>query len=90
MAPEVADTAVSQVVAADAIPEDQWVRYWSKTRNMYADAIAEAQTALWNGPMGVFELAPFAAGTHALAQALADARAISVVGGGGDSAAVSG
>lgn len=89
VAPEVNEAAVSKVVSADAIPEDQMgLDIGPETRELYADAIARAQTALWNGPMGVFELTPFAAGTQSVARALADARTISVVGGGDSAAAV--
>jgi phosphoglycerate kinase len=54
----------------------------------FADAIAEARTVLWNGPMGVFEDPRFAAGTRTVAEAVAEARAFSVVGGGDSAAAV--
>jgi phosphoglycerate kinase len=54
----------------------------------FADAIAEARTVFWNGPMGVFEDPRFAAGTHAVAQAVADAPAFTVVGGGDSAAAL--
>jgi phosphoglycerate kinase len=53
-----------------------------RTVELFREAVAEARTILWNGPMGVFELAPFAAGTMAVANAIADADAFSVVGGG--------
>lgn len=58
------------------------------TRERYAREIAGAGTVFWNGPMGAFELAPFAAGTHAVAQAVADARGLTVVGGGDSAAAL--
>jgi phosphoglycerate kinase len=54
----------------------------------YAQEIAGAGTVFWNGPMGAFELAPFAAGTRAVAQAVADARGTTVVGGGDSAAAL--
>ena len=56
-----------------------------ETASTYADELLGAKTVLWNGPMGVFELAPFAAGTRSIAEAVADCRGYTVVGG-GDSA----
>ncbi|HET9143868.1 phosphoglycerate kinase, partial [Actinophytocola sp.] len=58
------------------------------TVRAFAGALAEAGTVFWNGPMGVFELAPFADGTRGVAQAIADSSAYSVVGGGDSAAAV--
>jgi phosphoglycerate kinase len=58
------------------------------TAERYADEIAQAGTVFWNGPMGAFELAPFAAGTRAVAGAVASARALTVVGGGDSAAAL--
>ena len=54
----------------------------------FTDVIAGAGTVLWNGPMGVFEMAPFAAGTTGVAGAVADSDAFTVVGGGDSLAAV--
>lgn len=59
-----------------------------RTANAYAQAIAEAGTVLWNGPMGAFELEPFAAGTRAVAAAVAAATGTTVVGGGDSVAAL--
>jgi phosphoglycerate kinase len=59
-----------------------------RTARAYGDEIAKAGTVLWNGPMGAFELEPFAAGTQAVAQAVADAPGITVVGGGDSAAAL--
>src|SRR5690606_16327231 len=58
---------------------------------IYADKLADARTVFWNGPMGAFEMAPFAAGTKTLAEALVEATsngALTVVGGGDSAAAV--
>ena len=59
-----------------------------KTRELYADAINGAKTVVWNGPMGVFEMSNFAAGTVAVAKALADLDATTIIGGGDSAAAV--
>jgi phosphoglycerate kinase len=59
-----------------------------RTASSYAAAVAEAGTVFWNGPMGAFELAPFAAGTRAVAEAVAAAPAFTVVGGGDSAAAL--
>lgn len=58
------------------------------TAARFAEVIRDSRTVFWNGPMGVFELAPFAAGTKAVAQALTDVEGLSVVGGGDSAAAV--
>ncbi len=75
--------AESQVVAADAVP-DGWLGLdiGPETREAFADRIAKAKTVFWNGPMGVFEWPRFADGTNAVARAVADANAHTVVGGG--------
>lgn len=59
-----------------------------KTRALYADALKDAKTVVWNGPMGVFEIADYAEGTKAVAQALADIDATTIIGGGDSAAAV--
>ena len=56
-----------------------------ETAGTYADVVTTASTVLWNGPMGIFEMAPFAAGTRTVAEAVADCRGFTVIGG-GDSA----
>ncbi|MDP4147749.1 MAG: phosphoglycerate kinase, partial [Bacillota bacterium] len=59
-----------------------------KTAEVYANAVKEAKTVIWNGPMGVFEFENFAKGTIAVAKAMADADATTVIGGGDSAAAV--
>ena len=59
-----------------------------KTRELFANAVKDAKTVVWNGPMGVFEMPNFAAGTVAVAQALADTNAVTIIGGGDSAAAV--
>ena len=74
-------------VAADAIPADkEGLDIGEKTRELFAEAVKAAKTVVWNGPMGVFENPTLAKGTIAVAQALADSDAVTIVGG-GDSAA---
>jgi phosphoglycerate kinase len=81
--------APHQVVAADAIPVDQvGLDIGPQSAASFADRILGAGTVFWNGPMGVFELAPYADGTRTVAQALADSRAFTVIGGGDTGAAV--
>ncbi|MDF6021781.1 phosphoglycerate kinase [Streptomyces sp. JH34] len=76
-------------VAADAIPADQeGLDIGPATRELYAAKLADAATVFWNGPMGVFEHPDYAQGTKAVAQALVDSQAFSVVGGGDSAAAV--
>ena len=78
---------VDTVVAADAIPDDmEGLDIGEETRKLFADAVKSAKTVVWNGPMGVFENPTLAQGTIAVAQALADSDAVTIVGG-GDSAA---
>ena len=88
-------------VAPDLLPTKPGERNWGiysyfalwigmdigkETCKLYADAVRSAKTVVWNGPMGIFENPVLSAGTIAVAQALADSEAITIVGG-GDSAA---
>lgn len=76
-------------VAADAMPAGQMgLDNGPETNKLYASKLADAATVFWNGPMGVFEHPDFADGTRAVAQALVDSPAFSVVGGGDSAAAV--
>ncbi|CAM5563915.1 Phosphoglycerate kinase OS=Streptomyces alboniger OX=132473 GN=pgk PE=3 SV=1 [Streptomyces alboniger] len=76
-------------VAADAIPADQeGLDIGPETRKLYASKLSDAATVFWNGPMGVFEHPDYAEGTKAVAQALLDSPAFTVVGGGDSAAAV--
>ncbi|AXE25901.1 phosphoglycerate kinase [Streptomyces globosus] len=76
-------------VDADKIPADkEGLDIGPKTRELYASKIADAETVFWNGPVGVFEHPDYAGGTRAIAQALVDSSAFTVVGGGDSAAAV--
>ena len=89
VAKEVSADAPTEVVAVDAIPADEMaLDIGPETRRQFADAVKNAKTVIWNGPMGVAEIAQFAEGTKAVAQALADTDAITIIGGGDSAAAV--
>jgi phosphoglycerate kinase len=81
--------ARTQTVPADAIP-DSWLGLDIGPDSVarFADALAPASTVFWNGPMGVFELEPFAAGTRGVAEAITKVDGFTVVGGGDSAAAV--
>ncbi|WP_405642750.1 phosphoglycerate kinase [Streptomyces sp. NBC_00019] len=81
--------AGATTVAADAIPADRMgLDIGPESNKLYASKITDAATVFWNGPMGVFEHPEFAEGTKAVAQALLDSQAFTVVGGGDSAAAV--
>lgn len=81
--------ARSEIVTNDNIPDD-WVclDIGPETIRAFADEIKTARTIFWNGPMGVFEMEPFSKGTFAIARAVAESQAFSIVGGGDSVAAV--
>jgi len=88
-ATEFSADASAAVVAADAIPADRLgLDIGPDSVRVFASELSDAVTVFWNGPMGVFELAPFAAGTRGVAQAVAAVKGLSVVGGGDSAAAV--
>jgi phosphoglycerate kinase len=91
-ATEFSADAEHDIVAVDAIPADRLgLDIGPESGKLFASKIADARTVFWNGPMGVFEMAPYADGTRAVAQALVDvthAGGLTVVGGGDSAAAV--
>ena len=92
VAPELSESAPTKAVPREAVPSDRMiVDIGPKTRETFAAEIARSRSIVWNGPMGVFEIEPFAAGTIAIARAVADAcdgGALGVIGGGDSGAAV--
>ena len=83
-----AEDAATKTVDVDAIPADMMgLDIGPKTVEAYGQAIAEAKTVFWNGPMGVFEMDAFAAGTKGVAEAVAAAKDADTIIGGGDSVA---
>ncbi len=77
------------VVAADSIPSDRiGLDIGPESGELFAERLADAATVFWNGPMGVFEMEPYSHGTRAVAQALVESDAFTVVGGGDSAAAV--
>ena len=81
--------AEAHIVAADAIPVGfEGLDIGPKTREIYAETVKNAGTVVWNGPVGVFEFEAFAAGTLAIAQAMADCEGTTVIGGGDSASAI--
>jgi phosphoglycerate kinase len=88
---KMSDDAQTQVVEGNIPADLEGFDIGPKTRKLYADEIKNAKTVVWNGPMGVFEKKPFAAGTREVAQAVADATshgAVTIIGGGDSAAAI--
>jgi phosphoglycerate kinase len=89
VAPDASVDAETRTVPARAIPAGwKGLDVGPETAGTFADVVTEAKTVLWNGPMGMFELAPFAAGTRTVAEAVAASKAFTVVGGGDSAAAI--
>lgn len=81
--------ANTKIVSVDAIPSDwQALDIGPETWAIYEDIIAESKLIVWNGPMGVFEMNPFAGGTRAVAEALANTIGYTIIGGGDSAAAI--
>ncbi|MCH9815725.1 MAG: phosphoglycerate kinase [Actinomycetia bacterium] len=81
--------ADSKTVPADSIPDGwQGLDIGPASVDLFVSRLADCQTIVWNGPMGVFEMAPFAAGTRAIAEAMAHSDGFTVVGGGDSAAAI--
>ena len=88
VADDFSNDANSKVVNRGEIPADmEGLDIGPKTRELFADALKGAKTVVWNGPMGCFEMPNFAAGTVAIAEALANLEGATTIIGGGDSAA---
>lgn len=90
-AKEFAETATPEIKAvADVTEDDLILDVGPETRKVYAEIVKSAGTIVWNGPVGVFEMKPFADGTRALTEAVAESPAFSIAGGGDTVAAVEG
>ncbi|HLR09427.1 MAG TPA: phosphoglycerate kinase [Bacillota bacterium] len=89
IADDFSESAETKTVPIDSIPSDwEALDIGGKTREKYAQIVASSKLIIWNGPMGVFEMEPFAGGTKAVAEALAHADGYTVIGGGDSAAAV--
>ncbi len=89
VAAEISEDAETSVVPATAIPADmKGLDIGPDTVELFRSKLADAKTVVWNGPMGVFEVAPFAAGTRAVATAIGEVDGTTVVGGGDSAAAI--
>ena len=88
VAKEFANDAPSRVVEGSMEADEMGLDIGPKTQALYAEAVKDAKTVVWNGPMGVFEMPNFAKGTIAVAEALAETDAVTIIGGGDSAAAV--
>ena len=89
VADDFSNDANTQIVKRGEIPEGwEGLDIGPETAALYAETVKSAKTVVWNGPMGCFEMPKFAAGTEAVAKALADTDAVTIIGGGDSAAAV--
>ena len=89
IADDFSNDANTQIVATGEIPEGwEGLDIGPETAKLYAETVKTAKTVVWNGPMGCFEMPNFAAGTEAVAKALAETDAVTIIGGGDSAAAV--
>ncbi len=89
VAKEFNETSDSKTLSSEEIPEDYMgMDIGPKTIELFSDVIKKAKTVIWNGPMGVFEMPKFAVGTKAIAKALSETDAVTIIGGGDSAAAV--
>ncbi|WP_347490185.1 phosphoglycerate kinase [Desulfoscipio sp. XC116] len=89
VAPAVSPDADARAVPVNAVPEGGMILdIGPQTVQQFSDRLKNAATVVWNGPLGVFEMEPFAHGTMGIARALADSQAVTVIGGGDSAAAV--
>lgn len=89
IADDFSNDAASKVVKAGEIPDGwQGLDIGPETAKIFSEAVKDAKTVVWNGPMGCFEMPNFAAGTETVAKALADTDAVTIIGGGDSAAAV--
>jgi phosphoglycerate kinase len=82
------NNAATQIVSGDFPAGWQGLDIGPKSIELFAQTIATAKTVIWNGPMGVFEMPNFAVGTKAIAKAMAESGAVTIIGGGDSAAAV--
>jgi phosphoglycerate kinase len=87
-AKEFSNDAPSRLVEGSLEPDEMGLDIGPKTVALYAEALKDAKTVVWNGPMGVFEMSNFAKGTEAIAKVLSELDAITIIGGGDSAAAV--
>lgn len=89
VARELSETAATEIVSVETIPADAiGADIGPRSAVQFADVVRQAGTVIWNGPMGVFEMKPFEAGTRAVAGALAECSGTTIVGGGDSAAAI--
>src|SRR5699024_6495814 len=89
IAQDISEDAVTKIVDIDSIPKDwESLDIGPKTAEIFAEEVRNAKTVVWNGPMGVFEVKPFANGTYTVAKALTECKGTTIVGGGDSALAV--